>query len=428
MGVHFQKTTKTKAGYSIYAVVIKDRKRLKYNTGVKIDNQYWNPKKEEVKNTHPQEKKLNGILFTLKSNINSFLLDCKTGLIDFTLLNLEQYIDCNTEKRQRNSYDLIGYFKHFVELERNVTNINGEFVKPCTVRKYELTKNKLDDYIKRDKNLKGGYVRLNAIDERFFEGFILYLTRIKKHTPAQIKKDVSNLKTVLKRAEKDGYNIKPDYRDIKVKTPPVENVVLHPDELLQLYNYKMSDPKMEKYRIIFLIGCFTGARPSDYINFTEKNITVLPDGQKAITYHAEKTGKLAIVPINKLLDNILKDYNYILPRFEKKYETNGINRKLKEICRLAGLNRQIELKGTKGGEKVKKSGYLWEFVVGKTAKRTFVTLLHCVGGKSLELISTYTRNTIDTLRRYLVNPQEFENNTFNEAWEAINNTDTTGKQ
>ena len=51
---------------------------------------------------------------------------------------------------------------------------------------------------------------------------------------------------------------------------------------------------------------------------------------------------------------------------------NVVARRFKEICQLAGLDRMEQIGRTRAGEFKVTKGHLYQFVDGKTPKRTFV--------------------------------------------------------
>ena len=56
------------------------------------------------------------------------------------------------------------------------------------------------------------------------------------------------------------------------------------------------------------------------------------------------------------LKSILERYDYQLPRLEDQV----LNRYMKDICKLAGLDKLIEIQTTKGGTPIKERKTQWE--------------------------------------------------------------------
>lgn len=397
MGLNFEKHTKTANGYTIYLVAFHNQKRIRYNTKIKVRNEDWNDTRQEVRKTYTDYNKTNDYLRKIKDKAAEFIRDCEFGIKNFNLFEFKQYMDGELNRRTK-AETMNDIYKLFIEYEKNALTPTGKKIEPNTVRKYEINRKKFLEY--QEEKQKIFYPV--QIDRFFLEDFQRFLTYTKKHKVGQVHKDIGLLKTVLGWAQDRGFNIKDDYRRFRTPTEKVENVALYLEELRQLYNLDLTNrPDLEPYRVAFLIGCYCGARPSDFMKFTKQNITTDKDGNKCIIYHAQKTGKPATVQICNELDILLKKSNYEFPKIDERY----FNRKIKEICKLAGLDRRIEIISTKGGKKEIKSGKLYDFVVGKTAKRTFVTSLYYgYNGVNMSLleIAGYTGNNLDTIRRYLV--------------------------
>ena len=71
--------------------------------------------------------------------------------------------------------------------------------------------------------------------------------------------------------------------------------------------------KEDKARDVFLVGCYTSQRFSDYSRITERNIS-FHDGVGIITLTQQKTGTEVSIPIlNDNLIRIFEKYDYNLP-------------------------------------------------------------------------------------------------------------------
>ena len=74
-----------------------------------------------------------------------------------------------------------------------------------------------------------------------------------------------------------GYNKKMDFRGRKFKrlAEPVESIYLNLEELERIRGLDLTQkPSLERVRDLFLIGCYTGLRYSDFTNIKPENITV----------------------------------------------------------------------------------------------------------------------------------------------------------
>ena len=101
---------------------------------------------------------------------------------------------------------------------------------------------------------------------------------------------------------------------------------------------------------------YFGMRHSDYLKINRNNIT-----NDFIHFRDDKTKGNHSIPIMKQAMNIIKKWNYNLP----KISNPQINKHIKTICKLADINEVITLNG------VTKEKY--KFISSHTARRTFAT-------------------------------------------------------
>lgn len=174
----------------------------------------------------------------------------------------------------------------------------------------------------------------------------------------------------------------------------------------------------DKVRDIFLIGCYTGQRFSDYHRIDESNIGFTQNVTKVIRLYQQKTKSPVVIPIlNDELEVLLKKYNYCVPTISEQ----KLNDYIKEICRrlsesvpsLRGIERTLMTKTERELEQDKKRSYKhdgqeqvikyrWEMVASHTARRTMVTNMYLPRKFSLQqIMSVSGHKKEETLKRYL---------------------------
>lgn len=86
----------------------------------------------------------------------------------------------------------------------------------------------------------------------------------------------------------------------------VDNVYLTEERIQELYEYDLSNrPAWEKIKDVFVVGCLTGQRVSDYKRINAKMIVTLTDGNKYIKLKQEKTGNIVYIPLDYRVATIL---------------------------------------------------------------------------------------------------------------------------
>ena len=104
------------------------------------------------------------------------------------------------------------------------------------------------------------------------------------------------LKTLLNEATDRGLNERLDFRSRKFKRPyeEVEGIYLKKSELEKLHKLDLSHkPNLERVRDLFLIGCHTGLRYSDFSQILPSNITSNKVG-KFLTVRTLKTDEKVV--------------------------------------------------------------------------------------------------------------------------------------
>jgi integrase len=137
-------------------------------------------------------------------------------------------------------------------------------------------------------------------------------------------------------------------RKFRVLTADVENIYLTESEIRAIAALDLSKNRhRDVARDIFLVGCYTAQRFSDYSTINEGNIRTLENGQQVIDLKQQKTGNHVVIPVRPELQAILEKYDNRLPRtYEQK-----VNHLIKEIAREAGITEKVEVSYIENGEK-----------------------------------------------------------------------------
>lgn len=86
---------------------------------------------------------------------------------------------------------------------------------------------------------------------------------------------MKNLKMMLEQAHADGLHTNTifQHKDFKKFSEEVDSIYLTETDLTRLYNLKLTDtPSLDKAWNLFLIGCYTGLRFSDFMHLRPENI------------------------------------------------------------------------------------------------------------------------------------------------------------
>jgi integrase len=258
---------------------------------------------------------------------------------------------------------------------------------------------------------KGRNIDFQDVDMNFYHEYTAYLKE-KNYSINSIGKCIKELKTILRAAESEGYEVNPKYKDKKFKGTRIEvdSIYLTRDDLSKIMSADISKLSQgyDLARDIFMVGVWTAQRVSDYNNLSRENIKQhripkIIDNKlvykefQTVEIRQKKTGSKVSVPVSTELKNILERYDYQLPHLEDQV----INRYMKDICRLAGLDEIIEIQTTKGGKAVKELKRKWELVQSHTARRTGATLMYLAGMDYYDIMRITGHTSPTMLKKYI---------------------------
>ena len=258
---------------------------------------------------------------------------------------------------------------------------------------------------------KGRNVDFQDVDMNFYYEYTAYLKE-KNYSINSIGKCIKELKTILRAAESEGYEVNPKYKDKKFKGTRIEvdSIYLNRGDLEKIMDLDISKCSQgyALARDIFMVGVWTAQRVSDYNNLSRENIKQhripkIIDNKltykefQTVEIRQKKTGAKVSIPVSTELKNILERYDYQLPHLEDQV----LNRYMKDICKLAGLDELIQIQTTKGGKAVKEFKHKWELVHSHTARRTGATLMYLAGMDYYDIMRITGHTSPAMLKKYI---------------------------
>ena len=123
----------------------------------------------------------------------------------------------------------------------------------------------------------------------------------------------------------------------------------------------------DSIRDVFLLCCYSGLRLGDALNINPSNI----DENGRLRIKTSKTGFTVVIPKSDVLNAILKKYKNQIPY----YSSVVFNRKIKEICRKAGIIQEVFIKKSSKGRQLTVKLKKYELVSSHTGRRSFAVCL-----------------------------------------------------
>lgn len=233
----------------------------------------------------------------------------------------------------------------------------------------------------------------NSVTEDFIEDFIGYL-RDKNMRNNTVKGLIEKIKAMTKKAGNYGYAVNRTFDEISVPEEDTCSIALSMNEITRIYYYTGLTKKQEKIRDLFIVGCLTGMRYSDYSTLTSDNIQ-----KDIIVKKTKKTGVTVHVPVHSYIKELLDKYDGELP---KDISIQHFNRSIKTICKKVGLTDKVVFTRTVGHNVVTDTYEMWQVISSHTARRSAATNMYNSGRmKTLQIMLITGHTTEKNFFRYI---------------------------
>ena len=189
-----------------------------------------------------------------------------------------------------------------------------------------------------------------------------------------IEKKLGYLRWFLKWATNKGYNSNLAYKTFKptLKATQKKVIYLTTEEQDRLWSLELSGDNtyLEPVRDVFIFCCFTGLRHSDAYQLRR-----IDDKGDHIEVTTVKTADSLSIELNDIARYILDKYKTVeFPKGKALpvLENQSMNRDLKVLCKLAGIDEEIRITTYKGNVRQDTIKQKWELIGTHTARRTFI--------------------------------------------------------
>lgn len=367
--------------------------RMKFSTGYKVSLSDWNVEKQRVKTNK------GGIL--IADQVNEHLSKLEIGVKkEYARLKAEG-ASINKEVLKEFLDDLSGVKenqmaeerkKGFWEVYEEFLDLKERRVKLITLRAHKQTFSRLKEFESETKSK----IEFESIDLQFYEVFTQFL-RDNSYKPNTIGKHIKNLKVFMSYALLEDYTTNKRFKrtEFKVQSEQTPAIYLTEEEIEKIKELDLSyNSNWDRARDIFLIGCYTGQRVSDYNNLSSDNIVRI-NGNKYLKIRQKKTGEIVDVYIVPEVETILKKYGNKPP---KRMPEQKLNKYIKDVGRLAGIDQPVIKENARNKDLIPKH----RLITSHTARRSFCTnwykrgrpieqIMHFSGHKSEKEFKKYIR-------------------------------------
>lgn len=297
-----------------------------------------------------------GKKMTLNQYIDNFIMEIESGMR-------------LTSKKQRYAWGTIKNYRGFA----------------AQFKEFQTSRNRSYDF--------------NDIDLRFYDDYVAFFQE-KGYTPNSTGRQIKALKMIMRSAEEEGHHSNRTYTQKKFKllTSPVDSIYLSEEEIQVLASLDLSDkPKHDLVRDVFIIGCYTALRYSDYSRIQPHHVIYENGKMVGLGMYIKKTGKKLNIPINSIARKILEKYNCTIPYTPEQV----VNRYLKDIGKWAGIDAEVEVVKYRGADKIIEKVPKYQLISTHTARRSAATNM-VKAGVSTELVRRLTgHSTEKNLLKYI---------------------------
>lgn len=229
-------------------------------------------------------------------------------------------------------------------------------------------------------------IYVNSINEDFLDDFIVYI-QDRGCRLNYVKNLLDLIKGMVRKAASLGYAVDASYADVEVEEEDTNAVYLSMNDITRIYYYRGLTRFQERVRDLFVIGCLTAMRYSDYSTLTSQDI----QGDYIIKVQ-KKTGNKVIIPIHDYVREIITKYGGQIPG---GYSIQYFDRAVKKICKDIGINDPITFNYTRGNQKVTETREKWELISSHTARRSAATNMYLTGRMKTYEIMAFTGHTTE---------------------------------
>lgn len=371
--------------------------RLKYSTEQKIHPRFWNPSKQRAKETSQfnQYPEFNQRLNKIEGAVNNAFRRLQNNgvKITSTILRAELDKELNKTTNVKND-DLIDWIEKEIEIMKQDR-------KKGSIQVYMALVKHLKEFSKKRKFK----LTFETVDIEFYNQFRNYLLIERNMLTNTFGKQIKTLKTFLNLAVDKDVNTNLIFKNRLFKVPQevINHIYLNSEELDSLYQINLSSKAyLDRVRDLFLIGCHTGLRFSDFTQLKKENLEETKHGY-VFNVKTTKTGERVVIPVKPVVMAIWHKYKGDLPR---AISNQKMNEYLKELGRIAGLTNTVTIKRTSGKESRESICPKFEFISTHTARRSFATNAYLSGVPSISIMKLTGHKTESSFMKYIKVSQE----------------------
>jgi len=389
--------------------------KIKYRTSVKVRPDQWEPSKQEVKRNKVGYASFNDYLEAVKRFAQEVFLEKSKAGIPLNHIVVKKALDkklgLNQPQSENNFLKFIDQFIDESSVTREVNTIKG----------YKTTLAHLKEFVRTS----GASVEFDAVNLDFYNKFLVFLRKEKAHSVNSAGKNIKNLKVFLHESYDRQLHTNNSFSNRKFKTieEQTQSIFLTMQEIDKMYAEDFSDnPKLDRVRDIFLIGCLTGLRFSDFSKLEKGSIKsgyieIVPQKTKGVSPNPIAIPLLGAAP--KIFEKYSTLAGAILPRVPSNQKMNEY---IKEVGKLAKVNEMVlnprYNESNQGTEERLVPKY--SLITTHTARRSFATNAYLMDLKTIDIMRVTGHKTEGAFMKYIKMSNKDAADRIKEGWNDNN--------
>jgi integrase len=389
-------------------------KRTLLNSGITIPPNYWNLKRLRINTDLPpcygNAEQLNEQLqssiriaediltFAAKKKIENPLSFLKRLFKpDFDLSQLEEKV--KDADQPKVNLDVFFQIDEYIKSK----------TKQVTPKMLNVYRN-MRDTLKAFENYREKVITFESFDFNFYEEFVEYMMYehvqrrrkelIKGFRISTVGKTIKQLRIFLRNRIRRKIIEPINLDDFKILDEESDAVYLTWDEIIRIYQIDLSAyPHLCKYRALFVFGCLTGLRFSDFSTIKTEDVR-----NRMLYKKQDKSDHWVVIPLRDEAYSIfINDFKRNIP----KITNSDFNYYIKEVAKFSGIVQLIKFSHKKGNCDIitVKPKYGW--ITSHTCRRSFCTN-EFLAGTPIDLIMKISghKSLRDFYRYIRITPEE----------------------
>ncbi len=409
MGVSFSLARPNQKVSSIRAKISVNGVSIFLYTGRSVETCHWDKKKCFVKSYVGKTTTTLLIqrLKELEIDILNLLDRYKNGKPKMTFVDFQTKLQALVDRPDKKKLlpakailaapkdSLIGFIDQFVkDCEYGVRlSPKRQKLKPSSISSYKTTQRLLDKF-QRQAKLTLTLKDFSQADIDKFSDFLIVGEELAMNTHA---KSMMDLLQIIKYAVKQKRIPAAKMVELEFDTrrEETDSIYLTEEQILEMLKIKdFDEPVHEVVRDVFVLGCFTGMRFSDY---SSMDTTAIRNNR--LEFVQKKTGGKVTLPIHPVVNTILKKYNNVLPSVPENNEFNRIIKLVGE--KLPSLHVPFTKQVTYKRELTEFVGMKYTYLQTHTARRSFCSNEYLKGTDPLIIMSISGHKSHKSFMRYI---------------------------